>query len=475
MVGIASFGAYVPAPKLGRDVIAKAWGTGSTGGERSVANNDEDSITMAVEAAADCLQAVERTHVDGMYFASTTAPYAEKECASVVACAADLPTGIATADYAQSLRSGAAALRAACDAVRGARKNVLVAAADCRLGYPRSEWEQSYGDGAAALLISDSGVVASVDDSFCYSDELASVWRLREDRFVRTWEGRWVREEGCVAALHKACSELMKKNGLKPADFAKAVFSAPDPRTHGMVARRLGFDAKTQLADPLLSSIGDTGAAHALMSLVAALETAQPGERILFAAYGDGAEAFVLTVTDAITELPPRRAISGWLSSRRELPSYERYLSYRGILEAAPGEPFRLFPSATATWRDRASIMRMHASRCRQCGLVTFPIQRVCFNCKSRDDYETVRLSDKGGKLFTYSLDNLAGRSDDPQIVQAVVESDEGAARVYCLMTDFAASEVAIGMPVEMTFRRIYEGAGFYNYFWKCRPVRKGS
>jgi hypothetical protein len=27
-------------------------------------------------------------------------------------------------------------------------------------------------------------------------------------------------------------------------------------------------------------------------------------------------------------------------------------------------------------------------------------------------------------------------------------------------------------MPVELTFRRLYEGAGMYNYFWKCRPIR---
>jgi len=31
---------------------------------------------------------------------------------------------------------------------------------------------------------------------------------------------------------------------------------------------------------------------------------------------------------------------------------------------------------------------------------------------------------------------------------------------------------IKIGMPVEMTFRRIYEGGGMYNYFWKCRPIR---
>jgi len=55
MAGIISYGAYIPLWRLSRDAIAEAWESASTGGERSVANNDEDTITMASEAAIDCL------------------------------------------------------------------------------------------------------------------------------------------------------------------------------------------------------------------------------------------------------------------------------------------------------------------------------------------------------------------------------------------------------------------------------------
>jgi hydroxymethylglutaryl-CoA synthase len=78
------------------------------------------------------------------------------------------------------------------------------------------------------------------------------------------------------------------------------------------------------------------------------------------------------------------------------------------------------------------------------------------------------------GRVFTYSLDNLAGRGDDPSVVQTVAEMENGA-RFYGNMTDCEPAEVALDMPVELTFRRIYEGAGFHNYFWKCRPFRKGG
>ena len=67
-------------------------------------------------------------------------------------------------------------------------------------------------------------------------------------------------------------------------------------------------------------------------------------------------------------------------------------------------------------------------------------------------------------------LDNLAGGPDTP-LVQTVVESEEGAARIYCLMTDCDPKGVNIGMPVEFAFRRFREARGFYNYFWKCRPL----
>jgi len=72
MAGIISYGAYIPLWRLARDAIAEAWGSGSIRGERSVAINDEDTITMSVEAAIDCSAGLEREEIDGLYFASTT-------------------------------------------------------------------------------------------------------------------------------------------------------------------------------------------------------------------------------------------------------------------------------------------------------------------------------------------------------------------------------------------------------------------
>jgi 3-hydroxy-3-methylglutaryl CoA synthase/uncharacterized OB-fold protein len=474
MAGITSYGAYIPLWRLNRDAIATAWGRRSIGGERSVANNDEDTVTMSSEAVFDCLNGVDREDVGGLYFASTTPPFKEKECSTLVAAATDLKREIITADYGNSLRSGTAALRAALGVVNsGLAKSMLVTASDCRIGYPRSDYEQNFGDAAIAFLVGNTNPAVTLEGSCSISDEIYDVWRLDKDTYIKSWEDRFIVEEGYTRVMREAISGFMKEQNLSPGDITKAIFYAPTTRAQQGLARNLGFEVKTQLQDLMISNVGICGCAHVLLMLTAALEEAKPGDRLLLASYGNGSDVFLLRVTDEIEKVKKgRRGVKGFLNSKKPLPSYVRYLSYRGLLEPQPGEPFRVFPAATTTWRDRNWNIRLHGSRCKNCGLISFPIQRVCYSCRAKDNYEEVRLSDEKGKVFTYTLDQLAGRSDDPIVPQITLESNLGGARIYALMTDCDANEVHIGMPVEMTFRRFYEGMNMYNYYWKCRPVR---
>jgi len=477
MVGIISYGAYIPLLRINRNIIAEAWGRNSIGGERSVANHDEDSVTMAIEAATNCLldTELEREGIGGLYFATTTAPYLEKMNSTLIATALDLGREIETSDFGNSLRSGTGALKAALGITGcGSAKNLLVAAAEQRLAYPRSDQEQVFGDGAAAVLVGTENLSATFEGSYSLSEEIVDVWRNPEDRYVKSWENRFVLEEGFTAGMTAVVSGLLKRYNLKPADIATAILPAFDARSHRTLAQKLGFDFKTQVQDPLIVNVGYCGTAQPLIMLAAVLETAKPGDLLLLAAYGDGADALLFKVTENNSNRTKHKTLKSFFDQKRMLSSYTRYLSYRGILEAVPGEPFRLFPSATTSWRERASSLRCHAGKCRQCELVTYPIQRVCYQCRSKDDFDEIRLSEIKGRVFTFSLDNLAGRSDDPSIVQTVVEMDNGS-RFYGVMTDCDPANVFLNMPVELTFRRIYEGAGFHNYFWKCRPALKGG
>jgi 3-hydroxy-3-methylglutaryl CoA synthase len=472
MVGIVSYGAHIPFYRLSRDEIAKAMGRASMGGEKAVASYDEDTITMAVSAARDCIKGMDKEKIDALFFASTTSPYKEKQCASVVAMALDLRANVSVADFANSLRAGTNALRAAIDAVNSkSARLVLVTAADCRLGPAGSEFEQIFGDGAAAVLVGDQNVAAEIEGSHTHSDEFMDQWRMEEDDFVRTWEARFVRLHGYTDTVREGVSQLMSKCKLKPEDFAKLALYGPEPRSHRELAQSLGFDLKKQVQDPLFDRVGNTGCAFALMILVAALENSKPGDRILLASYGDGCDVFSLKVSEAIGKLKDRRAINHYLASKAMIPSYASYQKLRELItsEMTRQPPVDMF--VPVLWRARSEILSLHGSKCRECGELQFPKQRVCAYCGSKDSFEEVGFSDKNGCVFTYTIDNMAP-TVKPPIVRCVIDLD-GGGRMVCLMEDCEPNKVAIGMPVELIFRKLLDvgNAGLHSYFWKCKPL----
>ncbi len=469
MVGIVSYGAYIPIYRLSRDMPWLTWGGLPVGGERSVANFDEDSITMAVEAGNNCLQGFNREEIDGLFLASTTTPYKEKQCAGLVAEALDLKRNIRTADFTNSIRSATIALRAAMDAIAaGSAKKVLVVAADCRMGMPSTEYEQAFGDGAAALLLSKTGLIATIDGCHTHYDDIMDLWRLDSDNYVRFWEDRFIVEHGYLNNTAEAVKALLQEQGLKPADITKAVLYTHDARRHQQVARNIGFDYKTQVQDSLFANVGNTGAAYALMMLAGALEGAKAGDKLLLANYGDGADAFILTIADGITKLKSRRGIKYHLDSKLPLMSYDKYLRYRGVLQ---GYAFWENQSAaTVSWRDRRWNINCRGGKCLVCGNINFPPQRICMYCQSKDRFEEVRLADRRGKLFTYSKDNLGPSLDSP-IILCIIDFDDGG-RFYAQMTDRDPDKIELEMPVELTFRWMHSERGIRNYYWKCRPLR---
>lgn len=471
MTGITSYGAYVPFHRLHREEIARAWGGGSVGGERAVANWDEDSVTMAVEAALDCLDGIAPESVDGLFFASTTSPFKEKQAATLIGTATDLRQDILTLDCASTLRSGTLALRVAADAVKaGSANSVLVTAADCRLGTPQSVWEQRLGDGAAALLVGDSNVIASIEGFYTVSNELNDVWRRQEDAFIHTWEDRFVLTQGYQSVVPLAISQALKQYDLSPKDFSKAVLYAPDARSYDTVLRTVGFEARTQAQSLPFDTVGNTGSAFPLMGLVASLEEAKPNDKILLASYGDGCDVFILQVTPNIEGIPSRRGMTKYTVSRRTLPSYATYLSFRGIVATEQSRMPPAIPASTMLWRERDSLLRLHASKCRQCGEVQFPIQRICPRCRSKDQFEQVRLSNSRGKVFSFTLDN-AYIFHEPPPIWGIVDLD-AECRIRTPITDANFEDIQVEMPVEMTFRKFPREGDIPVYGWKCRPIR---
>ena len=470
MPGISAYGAYVPRYRLGAET--DGW---DSAGQRSVANFDEDSVSMAVAAAIDCLNGREREEIDGLLFATTTPPYAEKQCASIIATALDLRRDIFTADITDVLRAGTTALKSALDSVAaGSAKNVLVVASDNRQGAPKGEAERNSGDGAVAFIISEDAVIAEQAGSYTITENMMDTWRSAGDQFVRSWEDRFAIEEGLERIIGEAISGFMEKEGVSVKDVAKLALYSPDARRHGQLARHLGFQPE-QVQDPLFGRMGNTGAAFPLMLLAGALEDGSPGQLLLTVAYGDGSDVLGFRTTSKIGERGHGLGVSGFLDSGQVLDRYETYAKWRSVwrTDSSSRRPDPQSPSVTALWRESDQNIKFHGGVCNQCGYVQYPPQRVCVECQSRDDSTPIRLSDKLGTVFTYSLDYLAGTVDTPLAV--VVVDFEPGGRVLCMMTDREVGEVQIGMPVQMSFRKLRVVNGIHNYYWKAVPLRRAA
>ena len=467
MAGIAAFGAYIPRYRLGAST--DGWGSRV---ERSVANFDEDSVTMAVAAGLDCLAGRDRQEIDGLFFATTTPPYAEKGCASIIATALDLRRDIFTADITDTLRAGTTALKQAIDSVAaGSARQVLVIASDNRQGAPKGDAERNSGDGAAAFIVSNDGVIAELEGSYSISENMMDVWRSAGDPFLRSWEDRFAIEEGLERILGDAIAGYMERQGIAARDIGRLALYAPDGRRHAQVARQMGF-APEQVQDSMFGHLGNTGAAFVPMLLASALEEAVPGQLIVAASYGDGSDVLGFRSTALASNGGVSTGVGGFLNSGKSLDSYETYARWRDVwvTDAASRRPQAQSPSVSALWREGDRNIRFYGATCNQCGFVQYPPQRVCVNCRAHDDSAPVRLSDRPGHVFTYSMDYLAGTTDTPLVI-AVIDFD-GGGRALCMITDRELDEIQIGMPVDMSFRKLRVVNGIHNYYWKAVPRR---
>lgn len=469
-IGITSVGAYIPYYYVSRGTIGGAWAKKGSKGNRSIINFDEDSVTLAYEAAEDCLAGLSREKTDAFYFASTTAPYAEKAHSALVSTALDLKNPF-TADFAQCTKAATSALKLALDScAAGSFKQAVIAAADCRNAYPNSSHEQMLGDAAAAVAVGSENVIAEVDAFASTTNEITDIWRNASDKYISVAEGRFVTNHGYMTEMTKVVKTIMEQAGVTQDDIQKFVFTTSNMKDHQTLAKKLKI-APEKVQNPYMMEVGYTGTAQPLFLLSAALLDAKPGDKILLAAYGNGADAYIFTVTEEVSRLD-KNLIQKYLDNRSEVKCYAQFLSYRDLLQSDPGQPYNIKSSTSAEWRLQDTYIRCYGSKCKKCGQAYFPVNRVCGSCQSLDEFETFRGPDRTVKVFTYTLDNYAGRSDFPLVGHIVADDFEGA-RYYLNTTDFKREDVQVGAEMEFTFRKIHNLANFVNYYWKLRPLRR--
>ena len=469
MRGILSYGAYIPYNRLQRKKIKEFFGGGSTlAGEKAVAGFDEDSVSMCVAAAYDCLASMDQKMIDSVYFATTSGPYKEKSSIPTITKALDLHENVTGIESAHSLRAGSSSLMAALRQ----EGTVLVLASDCRRGAPSGSNEQLFGDGAVSLLVgSGPDVLARIVDSNSVQQDIVGQWRDEGDPFVQNWEERFV-STVMMSSIDTAVPLFLENNKVSITDIAKVVISVPGSRGYLQVAKKLGCKPE-QIQNTLYDQVGETGSAHAGMMLVAALEEAQPGEHIFVIDFAEGMDLMLYQVTEAVAKRSERRGVKGYLPVKNNDLSYSDYLKWNGIIKVEPPRrPAADRPSATALYRNYDQNLGFYGSKCKACGTPQFPKQRICVQCQAKDQMEAYRFVGKTAKIATFTLDYLAPTPASPAIV-AVLDF-AGGGRIMCEVTDCDPEELKIGLEVELSFRRLYTVAGIHNYFWKARPKRTG-
>ena len=474
-IGISAFGVYLPAYRLAREVIAQATGKRSLGGERAVANYDEDALTMGVEAALECVDNYAhawKTPLDGarlqaLLFATTTSPYREKQAASVLGNVLEVERSALVTDVSGSLRGGLTAVRIARTFLeeRSADAVALMVAADRRSAEPGSDEEQAFGDGAGALLLGSENVLATLEADFAVNTDFPHFWRREADPYVQAGDTRFVENYGYVPLMNEVINGLLQKTGLPASEVSKFIVYAPNPRVMRRLARRVGFDSETQLADNYSRSIGDTGTSQVLLSLMGVLSTAQPGDKLVMAGYGDGAEAILLTATEHVRHAQRLRGMKAYLGRTRPLKSYTKYLHFRNVTGESS---YDAFSSLALLWREAKQNLRLYGTKCSSCGVIHFPRRRVCDKCGAKDKMEDIRLS-RRGKVYTYTNDYVYLNPTPPGTLAAI--DLEGGGRFFGQVADVNPEDMRIDMEVELGFRKLHDGQGLPNYFWKAKPA----
>lgn len=463
MVGIKRYGVYIPFNRLDRKKIGEAFSKPGGRGEKAIASYDEDSVTMAVAAAADCCGLQEPPKVSSLFLASTTLPYKEKQCATVVSSALDIGRDVRTADFASSLRCCSSAMLAAFDAAK-CGESVLVTAADCRTAFADGANELLFGDGAAAFEIGSDGLIAELFASVSRSRDFYDLWREEGEPFVKSWEERFAITQQYMPFMQETAAAILKEAGLEAKDISKVVIYAHTARYQGALAAALGFTPE-QVQDSLYDAIGNTGCAAGPLMLCAALENSKPGDTILYLGYGEGCDAMLFRTTEAVKDLP--RRVERSVQRKRTTMPYEKYLRWRHLLSTEPQRrpPLRRM-SLPEYYRVPGKNFALYGTRCTKCGAVQYPGARTCLECFSVDENEPYRFLGRRGTIATFTLDKITVCEDPPSMV-AVIDF-EGGGRIFMNIVDCEPEEIAIGKEVEMTFRCLQDVDGIRTYYWKC-------
>jgi len=339
-VGIVGYGAYLPQYRLPAREVARIW-TGGGGGlpvkEKAVAGQDEDVVTMSIEAARNALARAEidPTEIRAVWVGSESHPYSVKPTSTIVAESIGATPHTLAADWEFACKAGTEALQAAIGFVgSGMARYALAIGMDIAQGRPGDALEYTAAAGGAAYLLGPAAEgVAVFEGSYSYSTDTPDFWRRANEKYPEHGE-RFTGEPAYFKHITEAAQALLQELGAEPADYQHVIFHQPNTKFPQRVGKQLGFKTEQIQTGLLVPVIGNVYAGSAMVGLTAVLDVAQPGDRILLVSYGSGAgsDAFSLRATDRLPQCQGRALKTQDYIARRVEIDYATYARFRGKL-----------------------------------------------------------------------------------------------------------------------------------------------
>jgi hydroxymethylglutaryl-CoA synthase len=347
-VGIIGYGAFIPRRRIKVEEIAKVWGADAPSFkrglqlfEKSVPGADEDTITMSVESARNAIlrAGIDPVDIGCVYVGSESHPYAVKPSGTVVAEAIGAVPVVRIADLEFACKAGTEGLYLAYSLVKaGEIRYGLGVGADTSQGAPGDALEYSAAAGSASYLFgADDKVIAEVLHTYSWATDTPDFWR-REYMHYPRHGSRFTGEPAYFRHTTSSARGILEKAGLKPADFAHAVFHQPNGKFPMRVGKMLGFTEQQLNTGWLSPWLGNTYSGASPMGLTAILDIAKPGDLILLTSFGSGAgsDSFIFRATGRLPEvqgLAPKTRPQ--LDERKIYLDYGSYAKLRGKIRMA--------------------------------------------------------------------------------------------------------------------------------------------
>ena len=379
---------------------------------------DEDAVTLAARCGLALLQRNPGTRPSALVVASLSAPLFEPGLAPFLIELFDLQaSGENPATQAFELggtvSAGVGAVSLATMQVWLDSGPVMVVASDDR----RDTKGRPLGAGAVALLIAESGNVGGIE-----------VIEGSNELFLDRWQDRG-------------------GSGVRTGDRSLDRFSPGQAFVARLGDVRVLY---SHASGPTIDRAGFPGTASPLLALLTS--GIEPGEGIMVASSAGGITRSVKFTAGSGFPAAAKRAID----------------ETQGGLEGGPPEEpdesvFDPYMSQPTAYRERAQTYRLEAARDPASGEVIFPAPPA----PSRAGLEVFHLG-RTGKVVTFARDHVYPLGSP--LTMAAVDLD-GGGRFFGQVVD--GLHVDIGDSVELVLRRLHQGGGVPNYFWKIQPQEK--